>query len=148
MRIRQGWRRHRRFGLTEHFEASLEQINMGALDKQDFLDSLTDEIRKNIDYFSKPVQERLQNIQDSVGKCPKCGREIRENQKAYGCTGYKEGCSFVIWKTIAGKSITSAQAKQLLTKGKTTKLKGFNGKKGKFDAALVLKADGTVGFQI
>lgn len=71
----------------------------------------------------------------------------RLNAKAYGCSGYKNGCDFVIWKTIAGKGITENQVKQLLTQKKTAKIKGFSGKKGKFDAALILKPDGTIGFQ-
>lgn len=133
--------------LTEHFEENLEKINMGSMTKEEFLNGLEADLKENIEQFSKDSAERIQNISESLGKCPKCGKEIRANAKAYGCSGYKEGCDFVIWKVIAGKSITESQVKQLLTKKQTGKIKGFTGKKGKFDAALVLKPDGTVGFQ-
>lgn len=135
--------------LTERFEANLEQINLGMLESQAFLASIIEEIKSNIRRFAGDAQqsEKLQSTADIIGKCPLCGRDIQENAKAYGCTGYRDGCRFVIWKTVAGKIITRAQAQQLLTKGQTGKLKGFTGKKGKFDAALVLKPDGTVGFQ-
>lgn len=133
--------------LTEHFEESLEKINVGSLTKDAFLEELVSELKANIELFSGTEGERIERTMESIGKCPKCGEEIRANAKAYGCSGYKNGCNFVIWKTIAGKNITESQVKQLLTKKQTGKIKGFTGKKGKFDAALVLKPDGTIGFQ-
>lgn len=133
--------------LTEHFEESLEKINVGSLTKDTFLEELVSELKENIELFSGTEGERIERAMESIGKCPKCGEEIRANSKAYGCSGYKNGCNFVIWKTIAGKNITESQVKQLLTKKQTGKIKGFTGKKGKFDAALVLKPDGTIGFQ-
>jgi len=77
-----------------------------------------------------------------LGSCPKCKEgSVRENSKAYGCSRFREGCDFTIWKTVARKKLTSRQAKDLLEKGKTTRLKGFTAKSGKkFDA--VLKFDG------
>lgn len=133
--------------LTEHFEESLEKINVGSLTKDTFLEELVSELKENIELFSGTEGERIERAMESIGKCPKCGEEIRANSKTYGCSGYKNGCNFVIWKTIAGKNITESQVKQLLTKKQTGKIKGFTGKKGKFDAALVLKPDGTIGFQ-
>ncbi len=133
--------------LTEHFEESLEKINVGSFTKDAFLEELVSELKENIELFSGTEGERIERTMESIGKCPKCGEEIWANAKAYGCSGYKNGCNFVIWKTIAGKNITESQVKQLLTKKQTGKIKGFTGKKGKFDAALVLKPDGTIGFQ-
>lgn len=135
--------------LTERFESSLEQINLGTLTKQQFLGSLLEDIKRNIDLFTREGNgvDKLQCETHVIGKCPLCGQAVLENAKAYGCSGYKGGCKFVIWKTIAGKAISPQQAQQLLTSGATAKLKGFTGKNGKFDAALALKEDGTVGFQ-
>ena len=77
---------------------------------------------------------------ESVGKCPKCGNDVVEGKKAYGCSAWKTGCKFVIWKTVAGKRLTANMAKSLLSKGRTAKLKGFKSKAGKpFSAALVLR---------
>jgi DNA topoisomerase-3 len=54
----------------------------------------------------------------------------------------------VIWKSIAKKAITAAQAKKLLEKGKTDKIKGFKSKAGKdFEAVLTVKSDFSVGFE-
>jgi DNA topoisomerase-3 len=82
----------------------------------------------------------------ALGKCPSCGAEVREQKKSYSCSAWKQGCKFVIWKTIAGKQISARTAKTLLTKGQTGRLKGFKSKAGKsFDARLKL-VDGEVRF--
>ncbi len=81
-----------------------------------------------------------------LGNCPLCGAEVREQQKSYSCSGWKQGCKFVIWKTIAGKKIGVRTAKTLLTRGETSRLKGFKSNAGKsFDARLKL-VDGKVAF--
>ncbi|CAM4204753.1 DNA topoisomerase 3 [Paenibacillus alkaliterrae] len=60
-----------------------------------------------------------------VAACPRpgCGGSIFMGRKGYGCSHYKEGCKFVIWKQSYGRSLTDAQVKALVQKGKTTKLK-------------------------
>ncbi|MFB7813141.1 DNA topoisomerase 3 [Paenibacillus chitinolyticus] len=60
-----------------------------------------------------------------VGACPRpgCGGTIFMGKKGYGCSHYKTGCTFVIWKESFGRSLTDAQVKALLEKGKTAKLK-------------------------
>ncbi len=73
----------------------------------------------------------------TLGKCPVCGRPVVEQKKSFSCSGWREGCQFVIWKTIAGKRITSRTAETLLKKGVTAQLKGFKSKAGKpFEARL------------
>jgi DNA topoisomerase-3 len=79
---------------------------------------------------------------EPLGTCPKCGSPVVESKKAYGCSAWKTGCKFAIWKTVSGKRIGAAQAKQLLEKGRTGQLKGFKSKAGRpYSAALVLDAE-------
>lgn len=85
--------------------------------------------------------------QPSVGTCPKCGKKVFDTPKAYSCSGGR-GCGFIIWKTIAGKSISSTQAEKLISSGRTGLIKGFKAKSGNnFDAYLVLRDDKTIGFE-
>ena len=76
-----------------------------------------------------------------LGLCPKCGQQIVENSKAYGCSGWKEGCNFAIWKNdrflgSMGKELTKEMVKTLLRDGKV-EVKGLVSKKGnEFDAIL------------
>lgn len=34
----------------------------------------------------------------TIGKCPRCGGEIRETKTRFFCSNYSSGCKFVIWK--------------------------------------------------
>ncbi|WP_168122640.1 type IA DNA topoisomerase [Paenibacillus sp. HB172176] len=60
-----------------------------------------------------------------IGGCPRsgCGGTIFMGRKGYGCSHYKSGCSFVIWKECFGRRLTDSQVKALIEKGKTAKLK-------------------------
>jgi DNA topoisomerase-3 len=81
-----------------------------------------------------------------LGKCPLCAKDVMEQPKSYGCSGWREGCKFTIWKSIAGKRITLTIAKTLLKKGETARLKGFKSKAGKpFEAKLKIE-EGEVWF--
>ncbi len=53
---------------------------------------------------------------EPVGSCPKCGKPVFENSKGFGCSGYQDGCDFVIWKydRYTKTKIGSAQARKLL----------------------------------
>ena len=82
---------------------------------------------------------------DKIGKCPLCGREVVRTRRGYGCSGYREGCRFTIWATVAGRRISVAEAQALLVDGKTEVLDGFRSKKGTaFSARLRLDGDKTV----
>lgn len=64
----------------------------------------------------------------SIGTCPRCGKPIVEGKKGYGCSGYREGCTFTIWKegqhgvykvlAASKKRLTEAMVKKLLSEGK------------------------------
>ncbi|MFO0864152.1 MAG: DNA topoisomerase 3 [Gemmataceae bacterium] len=82
-----------------------------------------------------------------LGVCPLCGAAVVEQDQSFGCSGWREGCKFTIWKAIAGKKISAKMAQTLLSRGRTSLLKGFKSKAGKpFDAHLKLEA-GVVRFE-
>lgn len=76
-----------------------------------------------------------------VCACPRpgCGGSIFMGRKGYGCSNYRSGCGFVIWKESLGRTLTDAMVKSLVVKGKTGKLK-FGGKDGEepFEARIAL----------
>ncbi len=62
-----------------------------------------------------------------------------EQEKSFGCSGWKQGCKFAIWKTIAGKAIGVRTAQALLKQGRTPLLRGFRSRAGnRFEARLKL----------
>lgn len=119
----------------------------------DFMDGITGFIRSFVVdtkalYSPEQSSGVFKSERESIAICPRCGKGIVEYPKSYSCESGRNGCGFVVWKTVAGKAITKAQAVKLISKGKTDVIKGFTSKAEKpFDAYLVLKEDKTVGFE-
>jgi DNA topoisomerase-3 len=137
--------------LTARWEERLSKMEKGAesrpgfmADISGFATTLVEEVRakegEKVAAPAKPGGNGKSNA--PLGACPKCGSPVVETKKSYGCSGWKSGCKFAIWKTISGKRISEAQARQLLTKGRTGQLKSFKSKAGKpYSAALVLDGE-------
>ena len=76
-----------------------------------------------------------------LGKCPLCQSAVVEGQKGFGCSNWKSGCKFVIWKNdkflaTMKKKPTKTMVKHLLKDGQAL-VKGLTSKKGnKFDAVM------------
>ncbi|MCY9757306.1 DNA topoisomerase [Paenibacillus alvei] len=87
------------------------------------------------------VETRLPTLDDkSVGDCPSCGQPVIEREKSYGCSGYREGCKFTIWKEFRKVQLTPKLISTLLT-GKEALLRDIpmsNGD-GKYNLFLQLK---------
>jgi DNA topoisomerase-3 len=95
---------------------------------------------------SEKRQENLAKTREVLGNCPLCKSPIIEGNKGFGCSGYKQGCTFVIWKQDETfekyqKKITKTAVKSLLRKGNAL-IKGFKTAKGTtFDAIVTYKYD-------
>jgi DNA topoisomerase-3 len=83
----------------------------------------------------------------SLGACPRCGSEVVDRPRFYGCSGWTKGCKFAIGKTIAGKRIGVRTAQALLREGRTDLLKGFKSKAGTPFEALLKVDEGEVRFE-
>ena len=134
--------------LTAEWENRLSQVQKGELKPEDFLDGiqgmLTDLVR---DY--RPVSGAdilFPSTENTVGKCPRCGRPVIERSKGYFCTN--NNCKFVLWRdsrffTLKQKTLDRKTARLLLKTGRAP-LKGcVSSKTGNvYDAAVVLEDDG------
>ncbi len=70
--------------------------------------------------------------------CPVCGKELRRGKSNWYCSGYKEGCKFTIWESVAGSKVTEKDVAALCD-GKTTGIKHCVSKAGKaFDCRFEL----------
>ncbi|HXZ58409.1 MAG TPA: DNA topoisomerase 3 [Gaiellaceae bacterium] len=142
--------------LTGDWEKRLTDIEHGSDDRKKFIGDIADFTRATVEQIAALDKEKLRPERVELGPCPRCGAEtgeiIKENSKAYGCTSWKSreetGCGFVIWKRVAGRTLTPEIARQLLEEGKTKEvISGFRSRAGKpFRARLVLKDDGKVEF--
>jgi DNA topoisomerase-3 len=91
-------------------------------------------------------QSVKQSSPRGVGICPLCGAPVVEQNKSFSCSRWRDGCTFTIWKTIAGKRLSARTAQALLRDRTTSRLKGFKSKSRQpFSARLTLR-DGKVCF--
>ncbi len=78
-----------------------------------------------------------------LGKCPRCGKDVIEGRLGYGCSGFKDGCKFTIWKNskqklLANISFTKTDAKKFLAGKPVRKRKLLDKKEREFTAELVM----------
>jgi DNA topoisomerase III len=142
--------------LTGAWEKRLSDIEHGGGDRETFMREIAGFARETVEQIAALDKEKLRPERVELGLCPRCGAEtgeiIRENSKGYGCTSWKSkdepGCGFVIWKRVAGRTLTPELARQLLEEGKTKEVvAGFRSRAGKpFRARLVLNSEGKVEF--
>ncbi len=154
--------------LTAEWEQQLKDVEEGRRSAEEFYDSIVDFVRQLVlqvaegpALSSEQVaaareqqgktgchQGRGSTRQSDLGKCPLCRQgDIFESTKGYGCSRYREGCRFTIWKVVADKKLTEKQVQALLTRGHTDWLRGFTSKAGKkFEARLRLDEDCKVAF--
>jgi DNA topoisomerase-3 len=142
--------------LTGDWEKRLSDIEHGSGDRKEFIKGIVDLTTQTVEQIAALDKEKLRPERVELGPCPRCGAEtgeiIKENSRAYGCTSWKSreepGCGYVIWKRVAGRTITPEVARQLIENGRTTEvLSGFRSKAGKpFRARLVLNGEGKVEF--
>src|SRR6476619_2856839 len=142
--------------LTGNWEKRLTDIEHGSDDRGKFIKGIVDLTTQTVEQIAALDKEKLRPERVELGPCPRCGAEtgeiIKENSRAYGCTSWKSreepGCGYVIWKRVAGRTITPEIARQLIENGRTTEvLSGFRSKAGKpFRARLVLNGEGKVEF--
>lgn len=61
---------------------------------------------------------------EPIAACPRagCNGQIIEGKRGYGCSAFREGCTFVIWKDQHGKLLSLAMVKALIEKGATNQL--------------------------
>ncbi len=87
----------------------------------------------------KPLFVEKSETDTVIGVCPQCQKNVLDKGKFYGCTGYREGCTFTLPKKWSGKTLTKKNIKDLLLKQETSLIKGFKSKKGTpFNAKLKL----------
>ena len=125
--------------LTGHWEHKLRQIEKGeyAVDafKKELIEmvvDITNQVKFDKDKViplapsKKAKKAGTTDRQIAGSSCPKCKNgEIVKGKSAYGCSGYKSGCDFLIPFSFMGKKLTKKQLHDLINKGKTTKIKGF-----------------------
>ena len=136
--------------LTGRWEKRLKEIERGEFNAGTFInnmkkmvDELVYEVRSNsskkrISSNTSVISSAVENSIKSKTKkstksktvagktCPKCKTgKLLKGSSAYGCSEYKNNCSFKIPFKIYTKKVSENQIIRLISKGYTTNLKGF-----------------------
>ena len=138
--------------MTASWEKGLSQVERGEISASRYRMIMEDFVRKSVDRIKTSASVILPDKVEAapIGKCPRCGRDVIEGRKGFGCVGYRDQenpCSFTIWRSNAilatgHKTISAAMAKRLL-KGESISVSGLVSKAGKpYAAAFTLKDDG------
>jgi DNA topoisomerase-3 len=119
---------------------------------------LDDEYKVNFVFQNNEEQEskEKETIGDApvVATCPVCQSNIKQTETAYICEQNKKvsedgECSFRITRKLLDKEIPLEEFKKLISEKKTGLIKGFVSRRTKrpFDANLILKDNGGIGFE-
>jgi DNA topoisomerase-3 len=95
--------------MTGEWEEKLKKIERSQLDPDTFMAGISDYIRTLIEHSSA---RRLDPAR--WGSCPLCGKEVIKGKRAYGCSGWEEGCPFVLEAEYKGVTLTPRQIQTLL----------------------------------
>ncbi|MGM9933928.1 type IA DNA topoisomerase [uncultured Clostridium sp.] len=123
---------------TGRLEKTLSDIEKGRFAKSDFMNLIKDftiksvaAIKEDTGALSRFKVEIPKDV-ESLGPCPVCGNPVIEGEKGFGCSNWKNGCKFTIWKddkyiNSFGKKVSREMVELLLKNGKV----GFRNLKSK-----------------
>lgn len=140
---------------TGRLEKTLSDIEKNKFEKEAFLDMIKGFIRDAVKTI-KEDRRFASNVSlpehiETLGRCPECGNPVVETEKAFGCSNWKNGCKYAIWKNdkfirSLGKTVSPEMVRLLLANGKV----GFHGlisrKGNKFSAYLRYEKDEEKGY--
>ena len=146
---------HRDPATTARMEQALNQGERGQLDPKQVLEQFRLEStcipRQAQDIFrSDPDIARRLHATEEYGGCPKCSNPVIKRGKTWQCSTNRRsrddsgtwtntaGCGWTLWPVIAGRNLTDANVRSLLSEERI-RLTGFRSKTGKkFSADLVI----------
>ncbi len=127
--------------LTGEWEAKLKQIEHNDYDAEQFMAEIKDYTQKIQQDANKPLYDVSR-----LGDCPLCQHPIIEGRKGYGCSDWKNGCSFVLWKQLYGVPISRELASELLQNKRTLKTYLIKPDDEAFNAQLLLTELGEISY--
>ena len=135
---------------TGRLEKTLADIEKEKFQKQEFISMIISFVNKSVNDIKSDVKfgakATVSDEQMVVGICPECGSPVVETEKAFGCSNWRNGCKYTIWKddkyiTSFGKKVSKEMVKILLESGRVG-FRGCQSKKGnKFAAYFFYEKD-------
>ena len=95
--------------LTGQWEAKLRQIENGGLDSPTFMAEIGDYTQRIVSGGALPDIDPQQ-----LGPCPLCDRPVIQGKRAFGCSGWRDGCPFVLPPEQGERHFSTDEIRQLL----------------------------------
>ncbi|MEC9194803.1 MAG: DNA topoisomerase, partial [Candidatus Thermoplasmatota archaeon] len=128
--------------LTGDMEASLLAVQRGEETMEAYMEKIIQQTKTMVDRIRDHDRNTLYLEEPSLGSCPSCGGEVKENTLAYQCEhneGRDKGCSFVFWKDTSGRWFDRVTAARLIENGSLENLHGFYSQAGEgYDTSVEL----------
>jgi DNA topoisomerase-3 len=128
--------------MTGEWEAKLKQMEQQRYDPEQFMAEIGQFTRALITTAAVPVLDGK-----DLGLCPLCQHPIIEGRQGYGCSAWKSGCRFVLWKQAYGLTVSRAMAAQLLQSGVSQQAYGLKIDGQSVYAKLSLNGQGELAYQ-
>jgi DNA topoisomerase-3 len=99
------------------------------------------------------VEKEMIKTAPTIADCPICAGKVHQTDLSFLCSNNKrvseQDCNFRITRKILDKEIPVEELKRLVSDKKTGLIKGFISRKTKrrFEANLILKDNGSIGFE-
>jgi DNA topoisomerase III len=95
--------------LTGDWEAKLRQVERGRLVPGQFMAEI-------VRYMGDVIRPQGPAAVDPerLGECPRCERPVIAGKRGYGCSGWRDGCPFVLWREYRDQTLTEDQVRELL----------------------------------
>jgi len=122
--------------MTGEWEFKLSQVEKGKLEPVEFRDGIVNYVKDLFEHLHQKygAQFERETVTEAI-LCPKCKSPLEIAPWGYVCHG--ESCGLKFGHTIAGRTLTHAEMKQLLETRATQVLDGFVSKKGTTFSAIV-----------
>ncbi|MFZ7132501.1 MAG: DNA topoisomerase [Eubacteriales bacterium] len=133
---------------TGRLEKTLSEIGKGNIQKTDFLNEIkaftkdaVASIKTDDFHVINEISDGKNEHIESLGRCPVCSSPVTEGKMGYGCSNWRSGCNYVIWKNdkfLAALKVrpTEAVVKKLLANGKVYGNRFISKKGNRFEAYL------------
>jgi DNA topoisomerase-3 len=95
--------------LTGEWEGRLREMESGRCDPAAFRSEVVDYTRRIVETgVDTPIDA------DNLGSCPRCDKPVIEGNRGYGCSGWADGCGFVLWRDFQGLELSEGNVRELL----------------------------------
>ena len=112
--------------MTAEWEMALNHIAQNTETADEFLNGITELMQELVARYQGISEEKKNQFQgkakgEVIGKCPRCGADVREGKVNFYCSD--RNCAFTLWKNdkflaSQGKKMDKVAAKKFLSKGK------------------------------